>query len=366
MVQFKSDASRATVDQINQALGANVVQTFSGDPNLFLVKLPEGRTVEEAIGFYNVNNFSNVEYAEPNWTYCTTDTVPNDPLYSSQWDWVNINAPAGWDFTTGSYFTLVADNDTGIDYNHPDLVDNLWPDVGYDFYYGTWDPIDNRGHGSHTAGTIAAAGNNGIGVTGLMWSAQLMALKICDSYCDLSAAIQAIDFGVQNGARVSNNSWGGRGRSQALQNAIARADQAGVLFVAAAGNAGTNNDTTPFYPCNYGAEGSQNVICVASSTQTSTRSSFSCYGPNSVHLAAPGSSILSTYSYGRYARMSGTSMATPHVTGAVGLIWSKNPNLGHMQVKSILLNNVRSVPAFSGVVMTGGILDIGRALQNTP
>lgn len=199
-----------------------------------------------------------------------------------------------------------------------------------------------------------------------MWNATLSAYKICSGSCSLTAAVNAIDYGVQNGVRVSNNSWGGGGRSQALQDAINRAGQAGVLFVAAAGNNGRNIDASPFYPCNFGVEGSDNVICAAASTSSDGRAGFSNYGVNSVHVAAPGSGVLSTLRGARYGNMSGTSMAAPHVTGLVGLILSKNPNLSPADVKDIIVNSVRSVPAWSSLVIAGGIIDVGASLNNTP
>src|SRR5262249_37040196 len=240
------------------------------------------------------------------------------------------------------------DNDTGVDLNHPDLVGNLL--IALSFIGGS--PQDTNSHGTHTAGTIAAVGNNGLGVAGVMGTANLMALKICNNTCSLSGAVDAIDYGIQNGAWLSNNSWGGGAFSQALRDAIARADQAGVLFVTAAGNNNSNNDSVPFYPCNYGAglSGLQNVICVASTTSSFTRSSFSNYGLNTVHLGAPGSSILSTVP-GGYGSKSGTSMASPHVAGVAGLIWSFNPYLSHYDVKNIILSTVRplgSLPVISG------------------
>ncbi len=364
LVQFR-DVPKSFIDQTNAKLGGEVVGTFIGDPNLLLVKIPNGVSVYQAVDSYN-QNASAVNYAEPNFYYCPVDTFPNDPFLGSQWGLIGsagIRAPVAWDYSVGSSGITVADNDTGIDLSHPDLVDNLGTAVS--FVGGT--AQDTNGHGTHTAGTIAAVGNNGIGVSGVMWYANIMALKICpSSSCSLAAAVQAIDYGIQNGAWVSNNSWGGGSFSQALLDAISRADQAGVLFVTAAGNNNSNNDTTPFYPCSYGAgpTGLQNVICVASINSSFTRSSFSNYGSNSVHLGAPGSSVLSTYTGSRYATLSGTSMASPHVTGVVGLIWAANPYLSHYDVKNIILSTVR--PLASLQVISGGVLDAGAALQNTP
>lgn len=362
LVKFRA-GPKVVMEAANAVVGGQVVKSFLGDPDLYLIHLPENIPVDQAVAFYNASKAA-VEYAEKNLIYCPVDTTPNDPLLGSQWGLVGVNgirAPLAWDYSTGAPGVTIADNDTGIDLNHPDLVANL----GYAVSFVGGSPQDTNSHGTHTAGTIGAAGNNGIGVAGVMWSVNLWALKICASGCSLSAAVSAIDYGTQNGAWLSNNSWGGGGFSQFLQDAISRADRAGVLFVTAAGNNGSNNDATPFYPCNYGTGpgGLQNVICVASTTSSFTRSSFSNYGSNSVHLGAPGSSILSTVP-GGYGLKSGTSMASPHVAGVAGLIWSLNPLLSHYQVKDIILNTVR--PLGSLPVISGGVLDAGAALQSTP
>ena len=362
LVKFRS-VSTGELAAANAVVGGQVVKGFLGDGNLYLVRLPEGSDVDQAVASYNGMSLA-VEYAERNFVYCPTDTFPDDPRLGSQWGLIGgagIRAPLAWDYSIGDPGITVADNDTGIDLNHPDLVGNLG--VALSFIGGS--PQDTNSHGTHTAGTIAAVSNNGLGVAGVMWIANLMALKICNTTCSLAAAVDAIDYGTQNGALLSNNSWGGGSFSQSLRDAISRADQAGVLFVTAAGNNNSNNDSVPFYPCNYGAgpSGLQNVICVASTNSSFTRSSFSNYGRSTVHLGAPGSSILSTVP-GGYGSKSGTSMASPHVAGVAGLIWSFNPYLGHYDVKNIILGTVR--PLESLPVISGGVLDAGAALQATP
>ena len=261
------------------------------------------------------------QYIQPNYTITVDATTPNDSHFSQLWGLHNtgqsggtvdadIDAVEAWDIQTGGS-VVIGVVDTGIDYTHPDLVSNIWTNPGeiagnnidddgngyvddihgYDFAYNDSDPMDVHSHGTHVAGTIAAAGNNSQGVVGVNWNAQLMALKFLGDNGSGSTfnAVRAVEYATAMGVRITNNSWGGGGFSQALYNAIAAADDA--LFVAAAGNSGTDNDLYPHYPSNYDLD---NVISVASTTRNDTLSGFSCYGATTVDLAAPGSSIYST------------------------------------------------------------------------
>ena len=227
LVKFRS-ADGAQKTAANALVGGQVVKEFSGDPNLFLVRVPEGSNLDAVLATYNGNK-SVVEFAEKNRIYCPVDTYPNDPLLGYEWGLIGsagIGAPRAWDYSVGSFGVSVADNDTGADLGHQDLVGNIGAAVS--FIGGS--AQDTVGHGTHTAGTIAASGNNGVGVSGVMWNANLLILKICNSQgCYLDAAVSAIDYGIQNGAWLSSNSWGGGGYSQALRDAIARADAAGLL-----------------------------------------------------------------------------------------------------------------------------------------
>ncbi|MBI1748626.1 MAG: S8 family serine peptidase [Acidobacteria bacterium] len=381
LVKFKSDASEAKISQLNGTIGGEIIDRFSGDPNLYHIKVPETLGVGTAVSFYT--NEDSVALAEPNIAY-STQVVPNDPSFSRQYALQKIQAPGAWDTVVGDYGAVLADTDTGMDYNHADLAPNLWTNTGeicgngidddgnglvddcfgWDFFNNNNNPMDTVGHGSHTAGIMGAAGNNGIGIAGVVWNAQVMPLKIgSGTSISNAAAIKAIDYAWSMGAWAINASWGGRGFSQLLKDAIDRAGSAGVLFIAAAGNNGTNNDTTPFYPANYN---SPNVISVASTTSTDARASSSNYGARTVHLGAPGAAVFSTYRSGGYATMSGTSMAAPHVTGAVGLIWSYNPFLPSDTIKSIILNSVDSIPSLQGRTVSGGRLNLKKAIQNTP
>ncbi len=337
--------------------------------------------------------------AEPNYIVRSLATTPNDPLYAANmWGLNNtgqtggtvdadIDAPEAWDATTGSNTTIVGIIDTGIDWDHPDLAANIWSNPGetvngsdddgngyiddvrgWDFVNEDNDPDDPvDGHGTHVAGTVGAVGNNSVGVTGVAWTVKLIPLKTLNDAGSGTTldAIEAIDYVtdlVQNrgiAVKLTNNSWGGGGFSSSLQAAIQAAEAAGVLFVAAAGNDATNNDALPHYPSNYTTA---NIISVASTDHNDLLSTFSNYGATSVDLAAPGTSILSTVPGGTYGYKSGTSMATPQVSGVAALIWAADPSLTYSEVKDLLFNSVDLLPALSGNTVTGGRLNAFSAL----
>lgn len=323
--------------------------------------------------------------------------VPNDPMLSSLWGLyrtdggVNINSAQAWEHTTGSKDTIVAVVDTGVDYNHPDLKDNIWtnpreiPGDGIDNDNNGFiddvhginastqlgapkgDPFDTAGHGTHVAGTIGAMGNNQVGVVGVNWKIQIMAVKFLEAgggtIADAITAVNYVADMKRAGVNIvaANNSWGGGGYSVSLENAIKACRDAGVLFVAAAGNAAINIDQTNFYPASYKIE---NVIPVAAVANSGNLASFSCYGPDSVLIAAPGVDVWSTYPGNQYARMSGTSMATPHVTGALGLIASLSPNLGMAAYRSMLLDSARTLTTLDGKVQSSRFLDLSKLIDN--
>ncbi len=317
--------------------------------------------------------------------------VPNDPMFSSQWALANnqtgadIRALAAWDINTNASNIIVAVIDTGIDYTHSDLAANIWrnsreipnngfdddgngyiDDVfGYDFANNDSDPMDDHGHGTHVAGIIGAVANNGRGIAGVAWNVRLMAVKFLNANGTgtVADAVRAIDYAVQMGARIINASWGGAGYSSILGQAIKRAENAGVLFVTAAGNNGTNNDQTPTYPASFS---NTNILAVAASDRNDNLATFSNFGPSTVHLAAPGVAILSTLPNNGYASWSGTSMAAPHVSGAAALLWARHPDWNFRQVKDRLLQTVDPLSSLQGKVLTGGRLNLERALQELP
>ena len=354
-------------------------------PGLSLIHLAPGSDAATVLATLNAD--PTIAYAEPNFIY-TAMLSPNDPDYARQWHLnqasdADIDAPEAWDIQQGSNTVIIASIDTGVDYNHADLKNNIWTNPGeipnngidddrngyvddvhgWDFANNDNNPMDDNRHGTHVAGIMAAEGNNGIGGTGVAWRARIMPLKFLSSTGSGSSAnaIKAIQYAVANGAKISNNSWGGGGFSQALSDAIGAANVAGHLFVAAAGNAGTNNDTAPSYPASYNQP---NIISVASTTSADALSSFSNFGVRTVHVAAPGSSIYSTVLNNGYGILSGTSMASPVVTGIAALLLAQNPSLTVQQLKTAITSTVDKIPALSTRVSSGGRVNALRALQS--
>ena len=399
LVKFKPGVAAASSSKANQAAGAASIRRFSLVPELEHVKLPAGLSVQDAIKQYMSD--PNVEYAEPNYLKRAT-MMPNDPLFPQQWGLPVISAPAAWDITTGSKNVVVAVLDTGIDSTHPDFLapDNSSNIVqGYNFITKSTDTTDDNGHGTHVSGIIGAVGNNSVGIAGLMWGVQIMPLKFLgsDGTGSTSDEILAIDFAVSHGAKIINASFAGAGFDRSEYDAIAQANSAGVLLMAAAGNGsgqfcsnlpGTNIDSSPCYPASFSSPNDPNlvannlaalpnIISVASTDQDDNLASSSNFGPNSVQVAAPGINILSTvplsltspfcdgpppgYTSG-YEFCSGTSMATPHVSGLAGLIYSQNPGLSYSQVRNVILSSVDPLSSLSGKIQTGGRIDVLSAL----
>ena len=320
--------------------------------NVFVLTLEEtgSDAVQNALEILNANPA--VKIAEPDYLREIVAT-PNDPMYNAQYALEKINAESVWDITKGSMNVVVGVVDTGIEGTHPDLAPNLWVNPnpnqngyindihGYNFtgmVGGT--PTDTFGHGTHVAGIIGAKGNNGIGVSGINWNVSLAWLGIHagGNYVSDSAAIEAIYYANSHNIPILNNSWGGGGYSEILKQAIA--DYNGLFVAAAGNNYGNNNDLSPVYPASYDLP---NVISVASTDASDNLSYFSNYGPNSVHIAAPGSDILSTYLNDTYEYMGGTSMATPYVAGAAALIKSEKPEYPPEVIRDLLIMSARQV-----------------------
>lgn len=337
------------------------------------VKIRPGLSVEKAMREYEADG--DVEYAEPNYML-EAMSVPNDPKYYSTWGLTKINAPAAWDNTTGSAGVVVAVIDSGVDYNHPDLKVNMWANqaeltgrlgvdddgngyvddiYGYNAVSNSGNPMDDNGHGTHVAGTIGGIGNNGIGVAGVNWNVRIMACKFLAASgsgytSDAIECLQYIKKMKTRGVNIvaTNNSWGGAGYSKALSDAINA--QRDILFIAAAGNAASNNDATATYPAGYSLP---NVIPVAATTSADGLSSFSNYGRRSVLVGAPGSSILSTYPNNRYVYLSGTSMAAPHVAGLAALIKAKYPTQDWRGVRNLILSGGDRPSSLAARTVTG-------------
>ena len=362
----------------------------------------------------DLNSLSEVSFAEPNYIYKTIKTTatvesmlfgsvkenhsalaPNDALYGKLWGLQNtganepdrnggysktpgvsgadVDAERAWSITKGDKKVVVAVIDTGVDYNHPDLKNNMWinekeipgngidddnngyiDDVyGWNAHGNNGNPMDGNDHGTHCAGTIGAEHNNGIGVAGVMADVSLMAVKFLgdDGSGSLADAVEAIDYATKMNVDVMSNSWGGGGFSQALEDSIKAAKDKGIVFVAAAGNDGSNNDSRPSYPASYQVE---NVISVASHTAQDTLSSFSNFGKRSVHVAAPGSNVLSTTPGNQYKVFSGTSMATPHVSGIVGLFIAEEGRINVGELRSRLMATTVPTSAYRKTTAAGG------------
>lgn len=415
LIQFRAGATAFDKAEARSWAGALRRRLLRGDGvgELELAALPF-RDVEEAAALLVLHPA--VEYAEANWIY-QHQVTPDDPYYAGGQLWGmygDTTSPANqygsqageaWVAgSTGSSSVLVGVIDEGIDLNHSDLAPNIWTNPfdpldgldndnngyvddihGWDFFQNNnsiydGSPTDSAtdDHGTHVSGTIGAVGNNGVGVAGINWSVGIIAAKFLGPTGGTTAdAVEAIDYitdlKTRHGLNIvtTNNSWGGGGYSQALHNAITRAAKAGILFVAAAGNSGLNNDSTPHYPSSYNTiegtptesgAGYDAVIAVASITSSGTRSSFSNYGRKRVDLGAPGSGVWSTTPNNSYSSFSGTSMATPHVTGAAALYKSLVPGASASAVRTAILNSAVATPTSSlnGITVTNGRLNIGQ------
>lgn len=393
IVKFRSGPTSFAAKETNRKIGSIVVETL-GDSGWQRLQLPAGLTTDNGIKRYQ--EFPDVEYAQPNFYY-RLQVTPNDPQFTAagMYGLTKISAPLAWDLTTGSSTVVVADIDTGLRTTHEDIAPNLWinpgeipannvdddgngfiDDVnGMDFFFNDSNPADEHGHGTHTAGTIGAAGNNLVGVTGVNWSVKIMPIKIYDNDGLGSTSAMLVNSysyirmmklrGVN--IRVTNNSYGGCdeacGYDQATKDGIDSMGEVGILNVFAAGNDGRNTDTLPAYPASYT---SPSIISVANSTSTDAKSGSSNFGLVTVDLAAPGSGILSTTfgSNTTYGSMTGTSMASPHVAGSAALLSALNPNLSVASLKATLLNNVDLLAVWAPLVKTGGRLNVNSALRN--
>jgi subtilisin family serine protease len=381
LVKFREGTPEETKKNLHRKHGAEKLKEFRS-LRLHLVRLRKGMAVEEGVRLYRAD--PDVEYAEPNLLYEALVT-PNDPQYGQLWGMARISAPAAWNSTTGNGAVVVAVIDTGIDFGHPDLAGNVWTNPaelagngldddadgyvddlhGIDSSLGSGNPMDDHGHGTHVAGTIGAVGNNGIGVAGLNWNVRMMACKFLTASgsgatSDAVECLQYVKSLKDRGVNIvaTNNSWGCSGSgcySQALYDAINA--QRDILFIAAAANNAADNDRTPSYPAAYDLP---NLIAVAATGASDVRAGFSNYGRRSVHLAAPGDAVLSTLPdtnnwgiSGGYGTLSGTSMATPHVTGLAALLKSQDANRNWVALRNLLLAGGDSLTALREVTITG-------------
>lgn len=406
LVKFKKGTSAALKTKAWGLLNASVkelihtasMKAFGDNEGVYLLKA----NVNAMAAISKAKGLLEIEYAEPNWIY-KHQAISNETYYTNGNLWgmygsstspsnqFGSGAATAWtNNKTGSSSIYIGIIDEGYMYTHEDLAANAGKNPGEiagnkldddkngfkDDVYG-WDFAGNNNtvfdgvgddHGTHVAGTIGAVGGNGKGVAGVVWNVKFLNAKFLGSFGGNTAnAIKVVDYFTnlkKKGLNIvaTNNSWGGGGYSQSLKDAIDRAGAENILFIAAAGNSGTNNDATASYPSGYN---SSNIIAVASITSSGSLSSFSQYGANTVDIGAPGTDILSTVpksSSGKvisgYATYSGTSMATPHVTGAVALYASINPGATAAQIKTAILNAAIATPSLSGKCVTGGRLSI--------
>ncbi|MHC4562200.1 MAG: S8 family serine peptidase [Planctomycetota bacterium] len=367
-----------------------------GDDGLLLLETSASAEYEQVLDV--VDDMPGFQYIEPDFLLWADSIIPNDPRFDDLYGLHNtgqtggtpdadIDAPEAWDIHTGNGNIVVGVIDTGVDYTHPDLVDNMWHNpgeidgdgidndgngfiddyYGWDFAYNDSNPMDGHSHGTHCSGTIAGAGNNSLGVVGVSWNVQIMALKFLndsgsgstsDAVDTLNYAIMMRDSGVN--IRLTSNSWGGGGYSSALEDAIRRSGDAGMLFIAAAGNDSDNTDSYPHYPSSYNLD---NIISVAATDHNDNKASFSNWGLTTVDLGAPGVDTLSSTPGGNYGYKSGTSMATPHVAGVAALAFDLNPSATYQEVRDAIFAGVDLIPSMDGRTVTGGRLNAFTTLQ---
>jgi subtilisin family serine protease len=396
IVKFKNDYS---VESIETKTNLGLSKKKDLGNNVKLVKYNSAKKMEDILN--TLNSQPEVEYAEPNYIFqatANTKTAVSDPMYGQLWGMKNsgqtiegipgksgmdIKAETAWSRTKGSSSVVVAVIDTGTDINHPDIKDRIWKNPGeiagdgidndkngyvddvngWDFYNmdnSVYDSFDGDEHGTHVSGTIAGSSNT-IGVTGVAPNVKIMPLKFLGPYGGYTSdAILAVNYAKAKGVKISNNSWGGGSFSQALMDAIKGSNS---IFIAAAGNAGSDNDTTPSYPSSYDL---QNVLSVAALNNQGNMADFSNYGVKSVDVAAPGESILSTVPGNGYEYFNGTSMATPHVSGIAALILSKNLSTTPLTIRDNLVKTVVPLSSLKGKIVTGGLVNAGAAVNYEP
>ena len=387
-------------DEIESVKGLSVIDDLDNtDPSDLAAQY---RSMKDIVDYAEVNSqvsFDDPVPAEFTYEYINHPTpgLPDDPQFADQWALDNqgqengkagadIHALEAWKKTHGSEEVVVAVLDSGVDYTHLDLRSNMWlrPDnvpayfddelgsfndqQGYNGTDPLTDPMDDNGHGTHCAGIIGAEGDNSEGIAGINWHVQIMPLKFLGrgGFGTTADAIKAINYAIDRkkhgvNIRVINASWGSTQNSKALEDAIRAAGDAGILFVAAAGNDGSDNDRRPHYPSNYDLP---NVISVAALDRNDQLATFSNWGLKSVHVAAPGKDILSTWLGDAYRDASGTSMAAQQVSGVAALILAKEPNLSVERLKDRILKSVDKLDGLNGKVASGGRIDAAKAVGN--
>lgn len=400
LVRFRPGTTREAIERITANLNDEVEDRIESVDGLEVIEDEDGRSTEEVLAQYRA--LSEVAYAETNSPIVLDHEDSgrkhlhaDDEMFAGQWGLFNDGAKGGkagadisamraWAVTKGSNEVVVAVIDSGVDYSHPDLVNNIWtrPEIikayededlgtiddqhGLNLVDGDGNPMDSNGHGTHCAGIIGAEGGNGIGIAGVNWNVKIMPLRFMDGdgAGTTSDAIEAINYVINRrragvNVRIISASWGSNTRSRALEDVIRKAYDEGILFVAAAGNDHSDNDQKPHYPSSYNIG---NVISVAALNRQDQLTAFSNYGATSVQVAAPGEEILSTWLNHGFAEKKGTSMATPFVAGLAALVLAQNPKMTVDELRARILKSVDAVPSLKGKVSTGGRINAAKAV----
>jgi len=391
LIQPKAGSNPAALNNFHRARNGEVLRTFDGIGRLQVLRVPKGETVTNLIAQYQKSGL--VEFAEPDYLVYANATVPNDPKFVDGTLWglenhgqsggtpgADIDATNAWDVLTSASNIVVAVLDSGIRATHEDLAANMWVNPmdgghGFDAFTGTNNPTDSDGHGTLVAGVLGGVGNNGKGVTGVAWQVQMMSCKCLNNGTgSVSTVTACIDYAVTNGARIINASFDSPTLSLALSNGIVTARDAGVLWVASAGNSNTsdpgrNIDTSASYPSCYGID---NIVSVAYTTRTDDLGFLSNYGATNVALAAPGDQIYSTISFsdtsyyppsGLGINIAGTSFSAPCVAGACALLMAQYPADDYRATINRLLSSTDPLPSLAGKCRTGGRLNLRKALR---
>jgi subtilisin family serine protease len=402
LVRFRPGTALDRIKNTARRLHDHFEDEIEAVDGLAVIEGEDGESAEDIAAQYR-SLPELVEYAEPSYEINldqggldgSEHKHPDDPMFGEQWSLDNhgqnggkaladISAVRAWAKTTGSDKVVVAVIDSGVDYTHQDLMNNIWvrpPDMdeytddelgtiddayGFNAVNDNGDPMDQNGHGTHCAGIIGAEGGNNLGIAGVNWKVEIMPLKFIDASGSGTTkdAIKAINY-VINRKRAGVNvhiisaSWGSTMYSKALEDVIREAGEEGILFIAASGNASADADRSPHYPASYNLP---NVISVAALNRQDELASFSNYGAKSVHIAAPGAEILSTWLGGEFREASGTSMATPEVAGVAALVLAAEPNLSMKQLRERLLKSVDKLDSLNGKVSSGGRINAAKAV----
>ncbi len=400
IIKFRAGTSENMIKEILSRFNDRLEDEIESVSGLMAIDDLDNSDAESIVTEYR--GLPEVEYAEPNYEINLDHAGggfkhlhPNDPRFMEQWALANdgrnggkegadIGAMRAWATTTGSDEIVVAVLDSGVDYTHSDLASNIWvrPATvgryedrnlgqiedrhGYNAIENSGDPMDENGHGTHCAGIIGAEGGNGIGISGVNWKVKIMPLKFMNKggFGTTKDAIEAINYVIDRkragvNVRIISASWGSTMRSRALEDVIKKAHEAGILFVAASGNSSVDTDRSPHFPASFRIE---NLISVAALDRNDELTSFSNYGLKSVHIAAPGANILSTWPGDEYQERSGTSMATPVVSGVAALVLSRQPGLSVAELRTHILKSSDKVPSLTGKTVTGGRINAAKAV----